>query len=136
MTFYRSDRERNGKWAAKQLEDIHGTFTSVAARIRRQSPLMTTLLTNLRNGMTGEYNKLVAFRSSYGVGDPSWFSTKHGAEYQTALDGAIASMQAINTAFNAGLAPYEAADGNVKQMPMTPGDQNTVATAIEAELEA
>jgi len=133
---YRNEQEIQGERAYIYVRDAHAVFSSHAARIRRLSPCTTRDLLDIRDGVKGEYDKLVAFNNTHGSGGSNWFQSEYGTTWQTKLDEIIAAMVTINGAWNLLLDNYEAPSGNVEIVAMSAVDQEAAAVAVDTELEA
>ena len=135
MTVFKAKRERDGEVLYKFLLDVHRRFTQFAALLRNEPVINAIDFKRKRTELAAEFQRWTTFNNLHGSAGSGWVTTKFLADVQTALDGYLSSVVTINSVWIPLLANYEAADGNIKDMPMTQVDRDAAALALETELE-
>lgn len=135
---------------------------TVLPRLSAAHPDLARIAAALRNGAgvdvwtetPSDASKLAAGKTSYSL--EGWrvhyaserttlaaFNTAHGSallgydsQAKTALDGYLSSIPNIGSAFGAIMAKYKDAQGRLLQTTVAQADRDTLAAAIEAELQA
>jgi len=128
------------------LYDAHGDLTRIAAALRNSSGVEVwtetpTDSSKVGTGMTAyslegwrmffaaKYTMLNSFISSYGT-----LLQNYDSQAKTACDGYLASLPAIASTMNTIIANYIDA-GNLMQTKISQDDRNTLASAIEGQLQ-
>lgn len=147
MTIFNADwrREATG-YVLPRLYVAHPDLSRMAAALRNtavdiwtESPSDPARLTagrshfsleGWRSHYKAEYAKLNQWNTTHGVKLDGYDS-----QAKVALDGYLASLPAIAQAFNAVTSQYEDAQGRLLQAKLTQAERDSIATAIEAELQ-
>lgn len=146
MTIFDAEWRREFQnWVLPWLGAAHPDLTRIAGILRDTSiEVWTESPSDDSKVGSSEHYSMEGWRIHFGRQRQrlaAWDAT-HGSALQnfdsqakTALDGFLTSVAAIGTVFTQIIANYEDASGNLIQTTVSQADRDTLAAAIEAELQ-
>lgn len=147
MTIFNAKwREDFHRWVLPRLAAAHPDLTRIAGVLRSggaevwtESPTDATRISAGKQAYSlegwrvhygGELSRISAWRGAHGTALQGY-----DPQALVALDGYLASIPAIGAVFSTVMAKYRDAEGRLIQMPVGQEDRDTLAAAIESELQ-
>lgn len=146
MTIFNAGWLEDYRFVLARLAVAHRDLSGIAAILRNQAHEVWTerpsdaskvaqdtqaySLEGWRSHFRGEFQRLNQINTLFGVQIGSY-----DPQAKTALDGYLLSIPTIGAAFRAATAAYEDGSGDLIQTKLAQADRNTLAAAIEAELQ-